>query len=150
MKHSSSHGFTLIEILIVISLIAILATVVLIAINPGKQFAQARNSQRLSNINALLNAINQNMADNRGTFVCTSVTSLPSTTTLIASAAGIDLRPCLIPTYINEIPVDPEQGTFVSGTDYSTGYTISQDSSSKRITIAAPSAELNQKITATR
>lgn len=143
-------GFTLIEILIVIALIAILATVVLIAINPGRQFAQARNSQRLSNIHTILNAINQNMADNKGIFTCSSASTLPTTPTTITSASGVDLRACLVPIYINEIPVDPSAGTFTDSTTYSTAYTISQDATTKRVTIGAPSSELNETISVTR
>jgi type IV pilus assembly protein PilA len=66
----SQKGFTLIEILVAIGIIAILATIVLVAINPGRQFAQSRNTQRVSNVNAVLNAVGQNMVDNKGVFIC--------------------------------------------------------------------------------
>ena len=56
-------GFTLIEILMALLLIAILATIVIIAINPAKQFAQARNTQRTSNVESILNAVGQRIAD---------------------------------------------------------------------------------------
>ena len=64
LKNQGS-GFTLIEILVVIGIIAVLATIVLIAINPARQFRQARDTQRTSNVNALLNAIGQYIADNK-------------------------------------------------------------------------------------
>ena len=72
---NKKRGFTLIEVLIVMGIMAVLATIVIVAINPGRQFAQARNMQRVSNVNAILNAIGQNIADNKG------VTSAEITTT---------------------------------------------------------------------
>lgn len=50
-------GFTLIELLIVIAILGILAAAVLVAINPGKRLAQARDAQRKSDISAIANAL---------------------------------------------------------------------------------------------
>jgi len=61
------EGFTLIEILVVIGMIALLAAIVIVAINPARQFAQGRNTQRTSNVNTILNAIGQGW---RTTRVC--------------------------------------------------------------------------------
>ena len=56
MKKKQARGFTLIELLIVIAILAILATVVLLVINPVQIFAQARDSQRIYDLNTLSNA----------------------------------------------------------------------------------------------
>jgi len=56
MNKSVQKGFTLIELLIVIAILAILATVVLLVINPVQMFAQARDSQRINDLGTLSHA----------------------------------------------------------------------------------------------
>jgi type IV pilus assembly protein PilA len=136
----NSQGFTLIEILVVIGMIAILATIVIVAINPSRQFASGRNTQRTSNVNAILNAIGQNIADNHGTFTCPGVTITASSTDI--SSSGIDLVPCLVPTYLSSIVTDPAKGYYNSTSSYDTRYYVSQDSNS-RYTVIAVETELN-------
>ena len=131
---SKKSGFTLIEILVVIGIIALLATIVIVAINPARQFAQARNTQRTSNVNTILNAIGQNIADNKGLFTCPGVT-LPNATSsiLVASGSGVDLS-CLTPTYIPSFPIDPSNPTAPD-----TGYKVIVDGIG-RVTVCAPHA----------
>ncbi len=155
MKTKNKKGFTLIEILLVMGIIAILAAVVIVAINPARQFAQARNSQRTSNVFTILNAVSQNIADNSGVFTC-GAGNIPTTATVIKSTGGYNIHDCLVPTYVPSLAFDPSApgAHFTSGTDYDTEYTISIDSTTGRITVAAPFAqnpgELNKDIKATR
>jgi type IV pilus assembly protein PilA len=155
-----TQGFTLIEILVVIGMIAILATIVIIAINPARQFAQGRNSQRVSNVNTILNAIGQRIADNKGVFAgafdsgngTTTCPSLATSTVLdIESSGGADLS-CLTPTYIpSGLPYDPSAAgaNWNSASSYDTKYQVSLDGNG-RYTVSAPNSELGQSISVTR
>lgn len=51
-------GFTLLELLIVIGILAILATTVTIVLNPAELLRQARDSQRLGDLQSLNTAVN--------------------------------------------------------------------------------------------
>ena len=146
---SLSKGFTLIELLVVIGILAVLLAITLIAINPARQFSQANNTKRRSDVNAILNAVNQYMADNKGvlpTGIATTASSISDT--------GADLCTVLVPKYIAALPVDPQTNGGTPITDcsaaYSTNYEIVQSTADSRITVSAPGSELTESIEVTR
>ena len=65
-KQSHQNGFTLVELIVVIAIISIAATITIVAINPAKQLAEARNTARWAGVDALLEAITQYQWDNGG------------------------------------------------------------------------------------
>jgi type IV pilus assembly protein PilA len=145
-------GFTLLEVLMVIGILAILATIVLVAINPARQFKIARDSQRTANVTAILNAVGQNMADHSGAFVCEGqITSLPDSETLVANSGGFDLARCVVPDYISALPYDPvkENANYTDETFYNTGYFIAQDADG-RVTVSADGELGSTTISVTR
>jgi prepilin-type N-terminal cleavage/methylation domain-containing protein len=60
-----SQGFTLIELVIVISIIAILATTILSVLNPIEYQKSARDTLRLSTLNSISQALELYFADNK-------------------------------------------------------------------------------------
>lgn len=141
-------AFTLIEILIVIAIIAILASIVIVAINPVRMMAQARNTQRRSDVDAIHSALTQYSIDNSGALPA----GIPEDplgicrTGALTCANGVDLSVLTLNAkYLGSLPVDP-QAPFV-GTG--TLYTIVA-SPSARLTVTAPNAELDEIISVTR
>ena len=58
-------GFTLIELLIVIGIIAILAAIIYVVVDPARRLSEARNAERWSSTNAILNGILKYTVDNK-------------------------------------------------------------------------------------
>ena len=57
MKKNKNSGFTLLELLIVIAIIAILSVALVIVLNPSETLKKARDAQRISDLSTLKTAI---------------------------------------------------------------------------------------------
>ena len=148
LKNKSS-GFTLLEILLVIGIIAILAGIVIVAINPSKQLATVRNTQRKSDIKQVANAITQFYIDKSyypasTTFSTTSLMTICPTGASTSPAAGFNCAANnllnlseLVPTYITAIPNDPSTTT-------TAGYSVMLVN--KNPAVSAPLAELGVRV----
>src|SRR3990167_4707061 len=83
LNKRKDQGFTLVELLVVIAIIAVLAGVVLVAINPTALLAKGRDAARLQDLENVHKAISLALADNEVTLTstsgCTTCTSLSGT-----------------------------------------------------------------------
>jgi prepilin-type N-terminal cleavage/methylation domain-containing protein len=138
------EGFTLIEILVVVALIAILAAVTIIAINPGKNFEAARDTERRAEINEILSAVTQYTSEQGHTIAGLGTVPLCSVAPEAIGTGGVNLGTVLVDEYIVAIPTDPS-----GGDDADTGYTICQTAGG-RVQIAAPNAEGDDPISVQR
>jgi len=144
-QFGQKKGFTLLEILLVIALIAILAGIIIVAINPAKQTADARNVQRVSDVDTIMNAIYQYSIDNSGAMpgtipvsnVCPAIVPSEICKDGGACTGLIDLATTLTANakYIVSIPFDPSEST-ANGTGYNVVKT-----GNNRIIVCAPGAE---------
>lgn len=150
--HRSDSGFTFIELLVVIVIIATLASVVFVALDPVKRFAQARNSRRWGDVNSILTAIHEYTIDNDGTMpsgINTTVRQLGTggsgcdSVCTSATAVCLDLSTPLA-AYLKNMPQDPD-----GGTQSLTYYSVQADSNNI-ITVVACNAELSETIQVSR
>lgn len=131
-------AFTLLEILLVITIIGILLAIVVRLVRPEDRFADIRNAQRKSDVLSIYTAVNQYKEDNRGQVPpgITSISIALCQPGCVESATQIDINTD-VSRYIKSglLPVDPSQ----TGTEL-TGYTIILDSGG-RVVVSASSAE---------
>lgn len=113
MKNKTMKGFTLIELLVVIAILSILATLVVLAINPAEAQRKSRDATRLSDLATIRKAIDLSIAEGGvlpGTiaipFSGTSAGSRDASST--SNYAGMDLS-----KYLSVLPIDPRQSATV-------------------------------------
>ena len=131
-------GFTLVELIIVVAILAIVAATVFVALDPAKQFHAARNSTRWADVTTIMEGIKRYEFDNDQ--YISGIDEDETTVQIIGSNIGpcssancagyqvpsvdcalstlqTDLRP-----YMKDVPQDPK-----TGTDRNTRYFVNQD-----------------------
>ncbi len=106
-KKDFSSAFTLIELLVVIAVIALLASIILIAL--GKSRSKARDAQRRADLVQMATALELYYNVN-GSYPSTSknVESVSAACGTVGTTSGASgYIPNLAPTYIGTLPVDP-------------------------------------------
>lgn len=146
----AQRGFTLLEVLLIAAILTVIAGVVIIALNPGKQVGDTRNSQRQADVTTILNAVYQYSLDNNGA-TPSGITDKPIEICATGSTNCSGLVDLTVVTknskYVSTMPKDP-QCTKICTTN-GTGYKISKDSSN-RVTVWAPAAEQSKRISVSR
>lgn len=99
MNKITQKGFTLIELLIVIAVLGVLATVVIVAINPLQNLAKTRDSGRLNTVGQLGHALDAYATNNNGQYVAESATWI----TTLVTAGEINTVPSAIAYSISGI-----------------------------------------------
>ena len=136
----------MLEILLVVAAIAILAGIVIVAINPGKQLGTTKNADRQASVNTILNAVYQYSIDNGGSLPASITTTQTEICKVGATCTGlIDLSVLTDnAVYIVDLPADPT-GASTNGI----GYEILKTANG-RVTVVAPDAEQGATISVTR
>lgn len=162
LKTNAQKGFTLLEVLLVVAIIAILAGIVIIAINPGKNLGDTRNSQRSADVNTIINGAYQYILDNNGNLppvgsrtgavaISTTPTEICNQTTTTCTGL-VDLA--VLTTsgrYVVAIPKDPscaagQVATPPQCTVNGSGYNIAKDANN-RLIVSAISPEQTKATT---
>lgn len=152
----NTKGFTFVEMLIVLGIIALLAMATVVLLNPAKRFEAARDKQREIHLQAILSAIERKMTVEAGWFDEEKCDPLPQETkkeivdekeveVAIFKTIGnkrddidsekihpdyYDLFECLVPKYMVNPLYDPD-----GGNEENTHYQIWQNPQTKYVTL---------------
>ncbi|PSO44768.1 MAG: hypothetical protein BRC23_00215 [Parcubacteria group bacterium SW_4_49_11] len=146
MKHRQ-HGFTLLEVLLVVAALGVLAAIVIVAVNPQRQMGKVRDAERQGEVSTLREGIEQYYLDSQGQYpsgievnsyheICDTEAVSPSN----CPDYYVDLSG-LVPEQLADIPRDPQ----ASDTNEDTGYEVGKDEDGN-IVVKAPDTEVDNSV----
>lgn len=135
--HHRKSAFTLIELILVVAIIAILAAVIFVAVDPARRLQESRNAVRYSDVATILSAVKECQTDNDGVHCITDDAAGDPVVADADYVIGNDTTGCsatcgarttdgscydlttIGANYLSAVPKDP-----ASGTDDNTDYYI--------------------------
>lgn len=145
--------YSVLEIFIVLSAISVVIVLALLAVNPGKKGAEARNRQRRADLSYILNQVSANSRSREGiSNIIPTSDQCVSFGNEICKIGPYDCRDYVDLSFLNppnsediiQIPIDP---LYISANG--TGYYIVQDGTGG-LTVCSPYAERSEEITFTK
>lgn len=133
---AKTRGFTIVELLIVIVVIAILAAITIVAYNGMQQ--RARDGDRQSGVATIQKALEMYRLDNGGYPTCDGATYIAGGVRGSCNTTDPDVVAALSPKYISRVPQDPRSTGdyryfYVYGSKKATDVTYAADSSDNYI-----------------
>ncbi|MBI4038379.1 type II secretion system protein [Candidatus Daviesbacteria bacterium] len=163
-KYLPQKGFTLIEILVALTIVAILAVAVYVALNPAQRLKDAKDARRATDVDTILTAIHQSIVDSKGTLP----TNMPASGTekqlgtgavgdcpaavgskcsgLVTGCADLLTGGQNVAKYLKDMPSDPDT---TDSPPLSTGYSVTVDANNI-VTIKACYTDGTTAISASR
>ncbi len=152
MRKNKEKGFTLVELIIIIAVIAVLVAVMFVALDPVTRFQKARDAVRQKDVAKVLSALKADQIDNDGVYIASVAAMAEEEVYMIVSGAMVlgcddnnavcdsdvksdthcvDLSALVAKGYLEAVPISPPgvvvwDGGFAKGQE-GTGYTIQRD-----------------------
>lgn len=116
VKKRRAAGFTLLELLIVISIIAILSVALVLVLNPAETLRKSRDAQRISDLNTMKTALGLYLTSTSTPDLGVCAGTKSSTTTLVYTTDGlgwidVNLNALTGGSPVSNLPVDPVNDT---------------------------------------
>ncbi|MGA1050509.1 MAG: prepilin-type N-terminal cleavage/methylation domain-containing protein, partial [Minisyncoccia bacterium] len=142
-----NKGFTLIEVLLVMVLIGVLLSIGLVSLNTEDRLIETRNNTRQTHIQTLESAITQYKLQegNYPTGLNRTYQEICDPEATVCTGF-FDIKPFLVPTYIQAIPQDPNDSDTTGGSGYEVAVDIATNTVSVRLKATLQEAGVEIKI----
>lgn len=143
-KIHASKGFSMLELMFVLTIAIIVLLIVILYLNPALWFQTARNTHRQQDITFIADALIENAQDNGQSFLWNLPVPPDSAIEICGDALTgsctnlLNLAP-LIGIYIDTVPIDPNSEDSDAHNEHSRYFVIRD--ANNRITVSAPDAE---------
>ena len=161
-KKNYTNGFTLVELLIVIAVLAILAGIVMVALNPKVRFEDSRNARRVSDVEAVIGAIKMFQVDNGGDYIAnledatadmyyqiglgSNCNDTCMSGNIVMQADCLDVEELTDEGYLPAVPVDP--GNNAATEDETRYYIVKKSTGTVEVGACSPELGSNTEIQA--